>query len=211
MSSLEGSFSPCPVQQKFHNHHYANLDFSLMDEIFDLVEGGHVGPVHPITTYSFDSVIPALSYMRRGQHIGKIVISSEKEDVQLPIRPAVRKLQLQSDASYLIVGGLKGLCGSVAVHLARHGARHIIVMSRSGTNDEASARIIDNCAAYDCKITEAKGDAGDMEFVHGVFKSAHPKRIAGVIQGAMVLRVGFPIAMRLACANIQCRTDHLRP
>ena len=122
--------------------------------------------------------------------MGKIVISSgDKEDTQLPIRPAIRKLQLQSDASYLIVGGLKGLCGSVAVHLARHGARHIIVMSRSGTNDEASARIIQNCAAYGCEVADAKGDVGDMNFVRRIFKSARPKRIAGVIQGAMVLRV----------------------
>ncbi|KAK9370761.1 hypothetical protein V1509DRAFT_607836 [Lipomyces kononenkoae] len=136
----------------------------LMDEIFDLVEGGHAGPIHPITTYSFDNVIPALSYMCRGQHIGKIVISSGKEDVQLPIRPAVRKLQLHWRSQR-------------SLRKRRHGARHIIVMSRSGTNDEASARIIENWAAYDCEITEAKGDAGDMEFVR-----------AGVIQGAMVLR-----------------------
>ncbi|KAK4113196.1 hypothetical protein N656DRAFT_730717 [Canariomyces notabilis] len=161
----------------------------LLDEIFDLVEGGHIGPIHPVTTYGFDKVIDALSYIRRGQHIGKIVVSSGEQDVQLPIRPAVRKLRLQPEgASYLIVGGLKGLCGSVAVHLARHGARHIIALSRSGTNDEASARVIQNCAAYGCEVTDAKGDVGDLDFVRSVFRSARPRRIAGVIQGAMVLR-----------------------
>ena len=135
--------------------------------------------------------------MRRGQHIGKIVISSGTEsDVQLPVRPAIRKLQLQPNASYLIVGGLKGLCGSVAIHLARHGARHIIVMSRSGTNDEASATVIAHCAGYGCEVIEAKGDAGDLEFVRSVFKSAS-HTIAGVIQGAMVLRVSFRTIMAL--------------
>jgi hypothetical protein len=163
----------------------------LLEEIFDLVKGGHVGPIHPISQYSFDQVIPALSYIRRGQHIGKIVISSGEEDPQLPIRPAVRKLQLKGDVSYLIVGGLKGLCGSVAVHMARHGARHIVVMSRSGIDDEASARCIAHCAAWDCEVTCVKGDVGDAGFVDDVFKSA-PKRIAGVIQGAMVLRVSVP-------------------
>ncbi|KAJ8063559.1 hypothetical protein OCU04_007431 [Sclerotinia nivalis] len=159
-----------------------------MDEIFKLVEVGHVGPIHPISVYGFDKVVEALSYMRRGQHIGKIVISSgDKEDVQLPIRPAISILQLKADASYLIVGGLKGLCGSVAVHLACHGARHIIVMSRSGIEDDASARIIQNCAAYGCTVSEAKGDAGDLEFVRSIFNTATPK-IAGLIQGAMVLR-----------------------
>ena len=162
----------------------------LLDEIFDLVESGHVKPIHPISTYGFDEVIPALSYIRRGQHIGKIVISSgDKQDIDLPIRPAIRKLQLQPDASYLIVGGLKGLCGSIAVHMARHGARHIIVMSRSGTSDQASATVMQNCAAFNCTISEAKGDVGNLDFVRRVFKSAPAKKIAGVIQGAMVLRV----------------------
>jgi NADPH:quinone reductase-like Zn-dependent oxidoreductase len=168
----------------------------LMVEIFDLVKGGHIGPIRPITKYGFDQVIPALSYIRRGQHIGKIVVSSgEKEDVQLPIRPAVPKLQLDPEAAYLIVGGLRGLCGSLAVHMARHGARHIIAMSRSGIQDEASARIVTNCAAYGCRITEAKGDAGDLDFVSRVFRSTQPQRIAGLIQGAMVLRASSSLQL----------------
>ena len=162
----------------------------LMVEIFDLVNGGHIGPIHPVTIYGFDQVIAALSHIRRGQHIGKIVISSgEQQEVQLPIRPAIRELQLNPDAAYLIVGGLKGLCGSLAVHLARHGARHLIVVSRSGVDDEASARIIKNCSAYECKVSATNGDVGDLAFVKRVFKSAHPRKVAGLIQGAMVLRV----------------------
>lgn len=175
----------------------------LMTEIFDLVKGGHIGPIHPVTTYGFDQVIEALSFIRRGQHIGKLVVSSgEKEDIQLPVRPAVRKLSLDLEAAYLIVGGLKGLCGSLAVHMARHGARHIIVMSRSGTQDDASARIMTNCGAYGCEIIDARGDVGDLETVRRVFKNSLPRRIAGVIQGAMVLRVS-----RTSC-RVQRRCDN---
>ncbi|KAI0473335.1 putative polyketide synthase [Xylariaceae sp. FL0804] len=168
-----------------------NLIGQLLKEIFDLIDGGHIGPIHPITRYGFDEVIKALSHIRQGQHIGKIVVShSETEDVQLPIRPAVPKLQLDPKAAYLIVGGLKGLCGSLAIHMARHGARHIIVMSRSGTKeDEASAGVIGNCAAWGCTIVDAKGDVRDLQSVRNAFKTARPRKIAGVIQGAMVLRV----------------------
>ncbi|KAI1094301.1 putative polyketide synthase [Rostrohypoxylon terebratum] len=161
---------------------------TLMVEIFDLVKGGHIGPIHPITTYGFDEVVLALSHIRRGQHIGKIVVSSGEKDVLLPIRPAIRQLQLDPKAEYLIIGGLKGLCGSIAVHMASHGARHIIVMNRGGLQDDASARIIENCAGHGCKVISAKGDVGDIDFVKRVFKEARPRRIAGVIQGAMVLR-----------------------
>lgn len=161
----------------------------LLKEVFELVAGGHIGPIRPVTTFSADQVLSALSYIRRGQHIGKIVISCTDQKLKLPIRPIVPKLNLRSDAAYLIVGGLKGLCGSLAIHMARHGARHIIAMSRSGMNDEASARVVRNCASYGCEIRDAKGDVCDADFVLSVFKSArHGRRVAGVIQAAMVLR-----------------------
>jgi NAD(P)-dependent dehydrogenase (short-subunit alcohol dehydrogenase family)/aryl carrier-like protein len=161
----------------------------LLDEIFGLVEEGHLKPIRPITVYPQDKVISALSYIRSGQHMGKIVVSSgDSEDTRLPIRPAVRKLALSPDATYLIVGGVKGLCGSIAVHLARHGARSITVISRSGTDDPASARIIENCNAHGCEVVDASGDVADLEFVKKVFANARPKRVGGVIQGAMVLR-----------------------
>lgn len=169
---------------------YADPDCRLLGEIFCLMEGGHIKPIHPIKNFGFNQVIPALTCMKRGQHIGKIVISNkDQKDVQIPIRPAIRKFQLLSDATYLIVGGLKGLCGSVAVHMAQHGARHLTVMSRNGLDDEVSDRIIEDCAAYQCQVCEAKGDVGDINFVRRVFQSSQPRRIAGVIQGAMVLRV----------------------
>ncbi|KAL8910071.1 MAG: hypothetical protein Q9171_004625 [Xanthocarpia ochracea] len=124
----------------------------------------------------------------RGKHFGKIVISNrEKADVQLSIRPAVQTLQLHSDASYLIVGGLKGACGTLAIHMAQHGARHIVVSSRSGLNDPASARVIDSCRIIDCEVIDVKGDVGDFKSVQQLFKSANP-RIAGIVQSAMVLR-----------------------
>lgn len=155
-----------------------------------MINGGHLKPITPMTTFGFDNVIAALAYIRSGKHYGKIVISNaEKADVQLPIRPALRTLRLQPNASYLIVGGLKGACGTLAIHMAVHGARHIIVSSRSGINDDASARIVDSCRVHGCEVTEAKGDIGNVEFTRQLFKFANP-RIAGIIQGAMVLRVG---------------------
>ena len=110
----------------------------------------------------------------------------------MSIRPAIRSLQLQPNVSYLIIGGLKGACGTLAIHMAQHGARHIIISSRSGINDEASARVVDSCLFYGCEVTEAKGDVGNFESVQRIFKSARP-RIAGIVQGAMVLRVNIPI------------------
>jgi NAD(P)-dependent dehydrogenase (short-subunit alcohol dehydrogenase family) len=96
-----------------------------------------------------------------------------------------------------MIGGLKGLCGSLAIHMARSGARRIIACSRSGLDDDASTKVIKNCRAYGCEVVDAKGDVGDQVFVKRVFKEASLP-IMGVIQGAMVLRVGFvhPVSLR---------------
>lgn len=121
--------------------------------------------------------------------MGKIVLSCTDSKLQLPIQPVISNLDLRHDVAYLIVGGLKGLCGSLAVYMARHGARNIVVMSRSGINDEASARVVRNCGSYGCQISEARGDVSDADFVQSVFQSSRRGlRIAGIIQAAMVLR-----------------------
>ncbi|MCJ1449246.1 MAG: hypothetical protein MMC23_009766 [Stictis urceolatum] len=161
---------------------------SLLAEIFDLLESGAIKPIEPLALYEAKQIIPALVCLRGGNHIGKIVVRCKDENLRLPIKPALRRLELDRNAAYVIVGGLRGLCGSVAVHLARHGARNLVVISRSGVMNEASARVIENCKSYGCQVVDAKGDVGDTDFVRRALKSLSPMRIAGIIHGAMVLR-----------------------
>ncbi|CAD6449305.1 eb0964f1-27a5-46b6-9504-99d5323d2a22 [Sclerotinia trifoliorum] len=156
-------------------------------QIFELINGGHIKPINPITVFGFNDIPAALALIRSGRHIGKVVISDEGKSVQVPIRPATQKLKLRHDASYLIVGGLKGLCGSLAIHMARSGAKNIIACSRSGINDVASQNVVMNCLAYGCRVVDAQGDAASFNFMSKVFSESSP-RIAGVIQGAMILR-----------------------
>ncbi|KAI9148345.1 putative polyketide synthase protein [Paramyrothecium foliicola] len=160
----------------------------LLTRIFDLVNAGHIGPIHPVTIFGFDEVPQALAYIRSGRHTGKVVISDGgRADIQVPTRHATPSLLLRGDASYLIVGGLKGLCGSWALHMARQGAKKIIICSRSGISDEASQKVALNCLSHGCQVVEARGDVGDSAFVKKMFAEASP-RIAGLVQGAMVLR-----------------------
>ncbi|EDN99357.1 hypothetical protein SS1G_02211 [Sclerotinia sclerotiorum 1980 UF-70] len=159
----------------------------LLGQIFELINGGHIKPINPVTVFGFNDIPAALTLMHSGRHIGKVVVSDKGKSLQVPIRPATQKLKLRPDASYLIVGGLKGMCGSLAIHMARHGAMNIIACSRSGINDAASQKIVMNCLAYGCKVVDAQGDAANVNFMRKVFRQASP-RITGVIHGAMILR-----------------------
>jgi NAD(P)-dependent dehydrogenase (short-subunit alcohol dehydrogenase family) len=97
---------------------------------------------------------------------------------------------LRQDASYLISGGLKGLCGSLAIYLARNGATNIVTIARSGYGDAASQSVIYNLKAMNCQVDLIVGDVTNIEDVRQAFKQAR-KPVAGVIQGAMTLRVSI--------------------
>ena len=129
--------------------------------------------------------------MRSGRHIGKIVIIDEDDaEVRVPIRPPPVTVFFEGQASYLISGGLKGLCGSLAIYLAKHGARNIIALSRSGCADERFQKVIMNCRALGCGVQEAKVDVTCLADVKKAFRNAkYP--VMGVIQGAMVLSVSL--------------------
>lgn len=179
------------VDLSYTKHMDEHMIARLFSELFTYINAGHLKPIHPITTFGFDAIPAALAHIRSGKHIGKIVISNQQqigEDTELPIRPAIQKLRLKPDVSYLIVGGLKGACGTLAVHMAQHGARQLVISNRSGINDDASAQVIRDCEFYGCKVVEAKGDVCDYESVKQIFKSIIP-HVAGIIQGAMLLRV----------------------
>jgi NAD(P)-dependent dehydrogenase (short-subunit alcohol dehydrogenase family) len=92
--------------------------------------------------------------------------------------------------AYLIVGGLKGLCGSLAVYLAMNGAKHLAVISRSGHVDETSQGVVKNINALDCQIDLLKGDVAVYEDVKRCFGETTVP-IGGIVQGAMVLRVSI--------------------
>ncbi|KAJ6028403.1 Acyl transferase/acyl hydrolase/lysophospholipase [Penicillium herquei] len=161
---------------------------TLLEEIFTLYDEGHIEPIHPIKTFAFDDIPAAFAYMRSGRHIGKIVISSgANTKIDVPVRPVSPSLQLNPSVSYLIVGGLRGLCGSLAIHMAAHGAKHIVAMSRSGIIDERSQRVVKCCAALGCAVEGAAVDVSNANAVLDVLKNVSPP-VGGIIQGAMLLR-----------------------
>ena len=157
-------------------------------QIIDLVNHGHIKPLHISAVFPFEETVEAFRYMQRSKHIGKVVVSYEKSKiVKLPFRPATPRLQLRGDVSYLITGGFKGLCGSLAVYIARYGAKNITVISRSGYEDARSQKTIYDCNSLGCHVDTVKGDITRIKDVRRAFQSSS-KPVAGVIQGAMVLR-----------------------
>lgn len=114
------------------------------------------------------------------------------------VRRNRRKLSSSLDPreSYLIVGGLRGVCGSLALHMAKTGgARHLAVMCRSGYDDDRSREVIRNLEALGCSVDMLIGDVAVLEDVRRCFADMTVP-VAGIIQGAMVLRVSHSPSLR---------------
>ncbi|MCJ1391686.1 hypothetical protein MMC18_004551 [Xylographa bjoerkii] len=171
-----------------HKHVSDALIARLLDQLFDLLQQGHVKPISPIKTFSFEDIASAFHFMRGANHIGKIVISNGvQQEIQVPVRPATRELALAAETSILIIGGLKGLCGSLAIYLARLGARHLVILSRSDYDDKRSQGVLKDIDAEGCQVDLVRGDVSNLEDVRHTFKQSSVP-IGGIIQGAMVLR-----------------------
>ena len=154
-------------------------------------------------SFGFTDIPNALHCIRGGRHIGKLVISRAHEaDVQVPVRPLPQPVCLRSDVCYFIVGGLRGLCSSIAVWLAKHGARRLAVMSRSGHDDEQSKRVVYNVRSLGCEVDLIQGDVTSKDDVRRVLKD---RTVGGIIQGSMVLRVSYCLV--LFTVNLSRATD----
>ncbi|KUJ12798.1 putative polyketide synthase [Mollisia scopiformis] len=171
-----------------HEQNSDELIAKLLSELMQLVKDGHVKPIAPMSIFPFEDIVSAIRFLRAGTHLGKVVISNGAgNSFEVPVRPAARSLCLDPSASYLIVGGLKGLCGSLAVYLASLGAKHLSIICRSGYSDPQSQAVLANIASNRCDIELFIGDVAVLEDVQRVFDDSTVP-IKGVIHGAMVLR-----------------------
>jgi hypothetical protein len=161
-----------------------------LNRIVDDYEKGTVKPITPITAFDAENVHEAFRFMQKGQHIGKIVIRFPENANDLPTAPSREKLLLKPDVSYFQPGGLGGLGQAIAVWMVDHGARHLIFLSRSGAKNVDPA-FFEELGDLGCTTQVFTGDLAKLEDVERAVKQAE-KPIAGVMQMAMVLRVGSP-------------------
>lgn len=106
-------------------------------------------------------------------------------------RPRQKIIRLLSNASYLVVGGLGGIGQSVCQWLAEHGAKCVIIFSRSATTTEKTAPFEADMADLGCKVHVYACDISVKNELTEVLKRCQMSLppIRGVIHTAMVLQV----------------------
>ncbi|KAF3012580.1 t1pks [Neopestalotiopsis sp. 37M] len=163
----------------------------VLSDISRLMQEEVLKPVYPCTVYSIGDVTKAFRLLQTGKHMGKIVLSIKPNDMVM-VRPRVAiAARLRPDASYLLVGGIGGLGRSIAHWLVSHGAKNLIVMSRSAGNVQKSGAFLAELREAGCRVQAISCDvtkAGDLaKAVRTCEKEGLPP-VRGVVQGAMVLQ-----------------------
>ncbi|TLD10619.1 hypothetical protein PgNI_05131 [Pyricularia grisea] len=161
----------------------------VLREVMNLFKSGQVRPVGPVTTFSMGDSAKAFRFMQSGKHMGKIVIITGPEDkvkVARTVPPAVFK----SDRTYLLAGGVGGIGLSISKWLAKHGARNLLLVSRSAERSaDAKAVVEELMLSYGCKALLYSCDLADPPTVKKMLTEvqSHLPPVKGVIQAAMSL------------------------
>ncbi|KAL8827122.1 MAG: hypothetical protein Q9191_003380 [Dirinaria sp. TL-2023a] len=115
------------------------------------------------------------------------VLTFEDHNAVVKVQNFRMDRKLDSDASYMLVGGLGGLGRHMANHLAARGARNIVFLSRSGDQNIRAQKFLGRLNEKGVATSVIKGDVTSAKDVNrAVAMCARP--IKGVIQGALTLR-----------------------
>ncbi|KAI0173502.1 putative polyketide synthase [Hypoxylon sp. FL1284] len=172
-----------------------------LGEIADLFERGTLKPIHPIAVYPMQDAQAAFRLMLTGAQTGKVILSA-KSDEQARVVPRPKgltgRLQLRPDASYLVVGGVGGIGRSVAQWLVEHGAKNLVLLSRSAGNldleknqNTEGALFIRELRETGCRVKPVSCDisqATDLAKALRACENEGLPPVRGIVQGAMLLR-----------------------
>ena len=159
----------------------------VLDAMMELFRDGSLAPA-PTRVYRSDELHAALHTMARGGHIGKLVVALEDPDAILIQSSVLETGQMDSEKSYLITGGCGGLGLSVARAMVQRGARHLMLLGRSGGND-ASARAVAEMEAEGAELRVVAADVADearMGEVIAELRETMPP-LGGIIHAAGIL------------------------
>lgn len=163
----------------------------LLDTAFRFLRSGR-GEPFPTAVHGVQDLLGVFSSDVAADR-AKIVIELG-EKAMVPVPPPPRPpLKLPADASYLISGGLGALGLTIAKNMALHGARHLVILSRSGVANSRQEDALQEIRGLGCRVDTLKCDVTVQAQVEDVVQTcvANGWKLRGVIQCAMVLQVSL--------------------
>ncbi|MEM7242058.1 MAG: type I polyketide synthase [Pseudomonadota bacterium] len=162
------------------------LASALFAEMIALFETGELGPL-PYLEQDGGAVVEAFRKMQRSEHIGKILV--RPQDVSAVTQAAnISQFIPDQDGLHVIVGGLGGLGLEAMEWLARLGAKHIALLSRTAKLEGITRSKITRLRDLGIEVLVEACDISDEVSAKVTFDRLRARyKISGVIHSAMVL------------------------
>lgn len=170
----------------------------LVSDVSRSLKYGKLRPIQAASVMSIAEVAQAFKLARSAPSSSKIVVVPHHDDIvkTTPSREVVRLFK--EDATYILIGGTGGLGRGMTRWMAAKGAKHMVLLSRSGSVTGPVKTLVDdlaplgvNIVVHSCNVTK-RADVDTL--LHTKLAGLPP--IRGVIHGAMVLRVSDPQSSR---------------
>ncbi|EAW14856.1 putative polyketide synthase [Aspergillus clavatus NRRL 1] len=183
-----------------HNVSFSGVDLNALDEkrpeicqdllqeTIQLWSNKDIHEARPTQVLGYGQLKEGLRLLQTGKSIGKITLVPGTHPVSVIPAPLC-PLELDSNASFILAGGLGGIGRSIALRLARRGAKHLIFLSRSATVHEAGQETIAQLKLLGCTSHVFQCDISDesrlLEVITQIQETLPP--VKGCIQCSFVL------------------------
>ncbi|KAI1211883.1 lovastatin nonaketide synthase [Annulohypoxylon truncatum] len=144
----------------------------------------------PLRVFNANQINAAFDHFIACNTIGKRIIEL---DPDFPILADVKtrsRYTFSADATYVIAGGFGGLGRSIARWMTSRGARHLVLLSRSGAHRPKAKALVQELEEKDVYVSTPEADISDINSLKRVLENLRITMppIRGCVQATVVLR-----------------------
>ncbi|WAC90180.1 type I polyketide synthase [Mycobacterium sp. Aquia_213] len=162
----------------------------------------------PYHMYSINDVAAAFDAVARPKKIGRVVLDLDEPAPKL--RPQIPAVGIRSDAAYLVSGGFGAFGLATARWLVREGARHLILVGRSGPSSVEAKNQMAAFADAGVEVTEERLDIADYNAVAAMVKRTKGRGVplrgvfhaAGVVDNSPVKSITAEVAANVFAPKV---------
>lgn len=189
MAQFARNVSFTAVDMHYMMHSSPESAAEILTKLMDLLTTGAMQHPRPLHRYSTTDVEQAFRFLQSGKNTGRIIINVDSRDV---VRKRVLERtawRLDANASYVIVGASGGLGRAISKWMAGKGAKHLILLSRSGLTSSAAKATVAELREQGVHVAAPPCDVSSVEALSSVLNECARimPQVKGCINSAMAL------------------------